>query len=398
MKGSEVAPALISDGRALEALCDQVAAEDVYGFDTEFHTERTYYPQLALIQVAWQDQVALIDPLAVDPAPFGRVLAGPGLAVAHAADQDLDVLEAACGAVPATLFDTQVVAGFVGLSTPSLSRLVEDMLGVALPKADRLSDWMRRPMSAPQLTYAADDVAYLLRLRDVLSERLDALGRLEWALNECQEMLATRRPDRVPEETWWKMGDIRRMNERQRGVAQELSAWRERRAASSNRPRRTVLSDLALLTISQRPPQNREELTRLRGVDGRHLAQGNAEEILSAVRRGLALKRADIRMPMEGRENQAPPAAVSICGGLIRQIADNLHFDQSLLATRADIALLVTGEPSRLDHGWRRDIAGDPLRQLMAGEVSAGFDREGRLVLEERSGRPVPLPGDDPPS
>jgi ribonuclease D len=318
--------------------------------------------------------------------------------VAHAAEQDLDVLEAACAAVPETLFDTQVVSGFVGLSTPSLARLVDDMLGVSLPKADRLSDWMQRPMSAPQLTYASDDVAHLLRLRDVLCERLSALGRLEWALDECREMLATRRPERVPEETWWKMGDIRRMSERQRGVAQELSAWRERRAAANNRPRRTVLSDLALLTISQRPPKNREELSRLRGVDARHLAQGNAEEILSAIGRGLALTRADIRLPPEGRENQAPPAAVSVCGGLIRQIADNLHFDQSLLATRADIALLVNGEPSRLDHGWRRDIAGDPLRQLMAGDVSAGFDPLGRLVLEERSGRPVPLPGDDAPT
>jgi ribonuclease D len=191
------------------------------------------------------------------------------------------------------------------------------------------------------------------------------------------------------------MGDIRRMSVRQRGVAQEVSAWRERRAAATNRPRRTVLSDLALLAISQRPPKSREELTRLRGVDGRHLAQGAAAEILDAVRHGLRLTSADIAMPPEGNETQAAPAAVAVCGGLVRQIADNLHFDQSLLATRADIALLVTGSPSRLDHGWRRAIAGDPLRRLMEGRVAAGFGDDGRLVLEERSGRPVPLPGDD---
>jgi ribonuclease D len=397
MAPSEDDPRLIVDGADLDALCDELAGEDVYGFDTEFHTERTYYPKLALIQLAWRDQVALVDPLAVDPAPLGRILAGPGLAVAHAAEQDLDVLEAACGAVPATLFDTQVVAGFLGLSTPSLARLVEEMLDVALPKADRLSDWMQRPMSGPQLTYAANDVAHLLALREVLNDALAKLGRLEWALDECGEILANRRTERVPEEAWWKMGDIRRMSERQRGVAQEVSAWRERRAAASNRPRRTVLSDLALLAISQRPPKTRDELGHLRGVDGRHLAGGAAGEILDAVRRGLGLKKDDIRMPTEGREGQAPAATVAVCGGLIRQIADNLHFDQSLIATRADIAALLTGEPSRLDHGWRRAIAGDPMRQLVSGEVSAGFNADGCLVLEERSGRPVPLPGDNAP-
>ncbi len=397
MKSAEARPLLIVDHSALQTLCDEVAGEPVYGFDTEFHTERTYYPQLALIQLAWRDQVALVDPLAVDPAPLAQVLAGPGIAVAHAAEQDLDVLQAACGAVPATLFDTQVVAGFIGLSTPSLARLVEEMLGVPLPKADRLSDWMQRPMSGPQMTYACNDVAHLLLLREVLIEKLVGLGRLEWALDECAEILATRRRERVPEEMWWKMGDVRRMSERQRAVAQEVSAWRERRAASENRPRRTVLSDLALLAISQRPPRNREELTRLRGVDGRHLAQGGAAEILEAVQRGANLTRDEIRMPPEGRESQAPAATVAVCGGLVRQIADNLHFDQSLLATRSDIALLLSGEPSPLDHGWRRSIAGDPLRQLIAGEVSAGFDATGRLVLEERSGRPVPLPGDEGP-
>jgi ribonuclease D len=384
---------LVVDDAALTELCDELAGEPVYGFDTEFHTERTYYPELALIQLAWQDQVALVDPLAVNPAPLGRILGGPGIAIGHAADQDLDVLEAACGCVPATVFDTQVAAGFLGMSTPSLARLVESLLGDSLPKADRLSDWIRRPMSAAQLSYAANDVAYLLALRDELTERLRGLGRLEWALDECAEVFATRRNGRVPEETWWKMGDIKRMSARQQGVAQELSAWRERWAAEHNRPRRSVLSDLALLTISQRPPKSRDELLHLRGVDQRHLGQGAGAEILAAVRRGLDLKKADIRMPPDGSEAQAPPAAVSVCSGLVRQIADNLQFDQSLLATRSDIARLLCGDATRLDHGWRAEIVGVPLRQLIGGEVAAAFDGRGKLVLEVRSGTAHAMPG-----
>ncbi len=376
---------LVVDDASLDALVDEVAVEDSYGFDTEFHTERTYVPDLALIQIAWADKVALVDPLAVDPAPLARVFGGPGVAVAHAASQDLDVLLAACGTVPAGVFDTQIVAGFLGMSSPSLSRLVDQMLGVALPKADRLSDWLERPMSDQQLSYAVSDVAHLLELRSVLTERLRTLGRLEWALSECDQVLGDRTPARVPEEAWWKLGDIRSMSRRSRGVAQEVAAWRERTAAESNRPRRMVLSDLGLLAISQRPPHNANELRRSRGVDGRHLAQGRAAEILRAVHRGLELPPEQIRMPSEGRDSQAPAATVAVCSGVVRQIADDLDFDQGLLATRADIAQLLCGEPSRLDSGWRRSIVGDPLRRLIAGEVAAAFDRRGHLVLEERA-------------
>jgi ribonuclease D len=379
---------LVEDAASLDSLCTQIAGEAYYALDTEFHTERTYYPKLALIQLAWADKVALVDPLAVDPRPLARIFAGSGIAVAHAAEQDIDVLETACGVVPATVFDTQIVAGFLGLSTPSLSRLVDQVLGISLPKADQLSDWMHRPISDRQITYAAGDVAHLLELRTVITQQLEELGRLTWALEECAQVLSVRRRPVVPEELWWKMGDVRKLTGRSRGVAQEMAAWRDRRAATIDRPRRSVLSDLALLAIAQRPPKSRQELQQTRGVDGRHLAQGGAAEILAAIQRGLDLSPADIRLPPDGRDAQVPLAAVAVCSGLVRQIADELHFDQGLLATRTDITNLLSGEPSRLDVGWRSSIAGDPIRRLMAGEVAAAFRPDGTLVLEERVPQP----------
>jgi ribonuclease D len=381
---SEPAPVMVVDAEGLRDLVARLADEECYGFDTEFHTERTYVPDLALIQIAWRDRVALVDPLAVDPAPLAEVFSGPGTAVAHASSQDLDVLMAACGAVPSAVFDTQIVAGFLGMSTPSLTRLTDQMLGVSLPKADRLSDWLERPMSERQISYAMSDVAHLLELRAVLTERLSALGRLEWALDECDQVLSDRTPARDPDEAWWKLGDIRSMSRRSRGVAQEVAAWRERTAAETNRPRRMVLSDLGLLAISQRPPRNGDELRRTRGVDARHLAQGRAGEILRAVERGLSLPADRIRMPSEGREAQAPAAAIAVCTGVMRQIADDLDFDQGLLATRADIAQLLCGEPSRLDAGWRRQIAGIPLRRLIVGQVGLSLGPRHRVLLEER--------------
>src|ERR1700735_1996685 len=142
---------MVTQPGELDALCAEIAEEPFYALDTEFHTERTYFPRLALIQLGWADKVALVDPLAVDPGPLARLFSGPGIAVAHAAEQDIDVLLTACGGGPATVFDTQIVAGFLGLSTPSLARLVDQVLGVSLPKADQLSDWLQRPISARQI-------------------------------------------------------------------------------------------------------------------------------------------------------------------------------------------------------------------------------------------------------
>jgi ribonuclease D len=377
------------DAERLDALCDELSGEQFYAIDTEFHTERTYWPALALIQFAWQDEVALVDPLAVDPAPLRRLFEGPGTAVAHAAGQDLDILRRACGAAPERVFDTQVAAGFLGISSPSLGRLVDLVLGISLPKADQLSDWLQRPLPASQLAYAAGDVEHLLALRAAMVERLRQRGRLDWALEECQQVLPGQRRSVLPEEAWWKVGDVRRLTGRARGVAQEVTAWRERRAAEVDRPRRSVLSDLAVLTIAQRPPRNRQELAKLRGVDERSLARGGAAEILEAVERGRALAADDLHLPPDAAESKASPVAVAVCAGLVRQIAEQLDFDQGLLATRSDIALLVVGEPSRLDHSWRSDLAGGPIRRLLAGEVSAAFDPRGQLVLEARSHVPA---------
>jgi ribonuclease D len=379
---------LITGSDQLEALCGELVTEEFYALDTEFHTERTYWPKLALIQLGWADKVVLVDPLAVDPSPLSRLFTGPGTAVAHAAGQDLDVLQAACGTAPSTVFDTQIAARFLGMSTPSLARLVEQVLGIVLPKTDQLSDWLHRPIPPAQLAYAEGDVRHLLALRSSLVDQLEASGRLDWALEECDQVLSGRRRQVVPQEAWWRVGDVRRLTGRSRGVAQEVAAWRERRAAEVDRPRRSVLSDLAVLTIAQRPPRTRAELEKLRGVDARHLAKGGAGEILEAVERGRTLAADELQLPPDSPESRASQAAVSVCAGLVRQIADDLQFDHGLLATRSDIAQLVTGEPSRLDHGWRGSIAGDPIRRLLSGEAVAAFDTDGRLVLEARSRTP----------
>lgn len=379
---------LVESPRALAALCSELASVERYGIDTEFHLERSYFPQAALIQVAWDDQVALVDPLAVDATPLADVWQGPATAVVHAVGQDLAVLEQTCGAVPSRIFDTQVAAGFLGMSTPSLAKLVEKLLGMSLPKADRLTDWLRRPLTADQLVYAAGDVDHLLALHDVMVVRLQELGRLAWAEAECADVLRAPRRSLVPEQSWWRMRDHRQLRGAARGVAQEVSAWREREAARRNVPRRMVLTDLALAAIAQRPPGDRRQLQEIRGMDSRHLASGASDAILDAVRRGQCLAPGDLQLPPDVREERANPAVVALAAGVVRQVAEENQFDAGLLATRADVADLVAGVPGPLDRGWRRTLVGDPLRRLLGGELAIAVGPNGCLVLEERSNRP----------
>lgn len=171
---------VIESTEEFQAFVDRTRGKD-YAIDTEFHRERSYFPRVALIQINNGSEIALIDPLAVDPEPLADLLLSDGVAVVHAASQDLEVFQHWAGVVPREIFDTQLAAGFTGMSTPSLAALHDRVLHISLPKTSRLTDWLARPLSAEQLDYAASDVLHLLELRDRLVEELTARGRLQWA-------------------------------------------------------------------------------------------------------------------------------------------------------------------------------------------------------------------------
>lgn len=380
----------IGDKAALGDLVDELVSCDVYALDTEFHRERTYFPRLALVQLAWREGIALVDPLAVDVSPLARVLQGQGLAVVHAAEQDLEVLEHACGTVPTRLFDTQVAAGFLGQVSPSLVNLVERILGVRLLKGDQLTDWTRRPLSAGQLAYAAGDVAYLLELRQRIGERLEERGRMQWANEEFAILLSRDRSSTEPEEAWWRLPRSRQLRGAARGVAQCVAAWRERRAQRMDLPVRFVLPDLAVLSIAQHPTRTREDLRRTRSLDGRHLGGGAAEELLDAVARGVELPLSELRLPPARELDQPNRAVTTLATAYVAQRAGDLELDPAILATRADLVDFMQDPPhGRVASGWRNDLVGEGLRRLAKGQASMSFDGRGALVLEERSFLPI---------
>ena len=379
---------LIEDSAAFDAWLVNMAGVDLFALDTEFHRERTYFPKLALIQIAWGDpvQIVLLDPLAVDLAPLGQLFGDGVEVVMHAAAQDLEVLELACGCVPATVFDTQLAAGFLGLGLPSLSELHERELGTALPKGDRLTDWLRRPLGDDQLRYAAADVSDLLEIHGRLTERLDGLGRLEWAAAECEQLRRRVHASRDPEEAWSRLREVRQLRGRSLAVAKEVAAWRERRAAKVDLPSRFVLPDLAVAGVSQRAPQTEEDLRKVRGIEDRFVRGESGAELLEAVRRGLSAPEPTGTPPPRAEVPKELRAAVSLLTAWVAQRARDLGIDASLLATRSDLEDLLRGDSdARLATGWRGDLVGAQIKDLVAGRASLAFDGRGGLLLEPRS-------------
>ena len=314
------------------------------------------------------------------------VLEGPAVVVLHAADQDLEVLLHACGQAPSRIFDTQLAGGFLGWSQPSLVNLLRDRLAVRLPKGDRLTDWLRRPLTAKQLEYAAADVEHLLRLQDDLADELERRGRTSWLEEECEELQRRVTRERRPEDAWHRLRHARRLRGRSAGIASEVAAWRDRTARRLNRPVARILPDLALIAIAQAAPRTTADLRRVRGIDGRHLKGPAAHEILEAVERGAELR------PRPPVDDAPVPAqlrpAVALISAWIAEQARAMDVDAPLLATRADLEALVRGDTDcRLTRGWRAEVVREPIRGLLDGELALAFDQQRGLVLEQRDER-----------
>ncbi|MGA0793251.1 MAG: ribonuclease D [Ilumatobacteraceae bacterium] len=370
----------VADDASLRDVVSDAKNAQAYALDTEFHRERTYFPRLALVQLQWGRTNVLIDPLAVDPRGLADLLRGPGLAILHASQQDLEVLRYAVGDVPSRLFDTQLAAGFVGYSTPSLAALVQSQLKVTLSKGDRMTDWLRRPLTSSQCSYARSDVAHLEQLFERIRARLEELGRTTWVEEACEELRQRPWGESNPDDAWLRIKDARALKGTARGVAQALAAWRERRAMATNVPLRRVMSDMALLGIAQAAPNSTEELAHARGVDERYLGGSVAREILAAVRDGRERVVEVDTQSHEPLEKRLRPA-VTLVTAWIGELARSAEIDPMLVATNRDIVALLAGGESRLSHGWRRDLVGRDIQRLLKGESGLSFDGDGRLRL-----------------
>jgi len=373
----------------LARIAEGARAAGQLALDTEFMGEGRYRTLLCLVQLAipesagGEERIALIDPLEddVEMAPLASVLASPDVQiVVHAGRQDIALMRRRLQTEVANVFDTQVAAGFAGLGAQSsYDSLLADILGLRVAKTASFTRWDARPLSTEQLAYAREDVVHLLELAGELERRLEGLGRLAWAREECQAL--ERASDaREPETIFARLPRVGGLSAGARPVARELVLWRERTAERQNRPVQGVLSDAALVEIARRKPSSRAELERIRGVGG-GAGGRRGEELLEAVARGAAAA-PDPAPPSTRAPAPKPDDAplVALGEALLRSRARDAGLAYELLASRADLQAIVAaaraGEEAdvRTLRGWRRELAGAELLELLDGGIALSVD------------------------
>ena len=359
-------PIPITDDAALATAAERLAGAPRLALDTEFMRERTYYAELAFVQVADAADVALIDPLApIDRQLLARLLGVPGqVKVLHAARQDIEVLLPVTGAPLAPVLDTQLAAALLGFAPQvGYGDLIASELGIALDKSQARTDWTRRPLSPAQLSYAADDVRWLLALAARLEERLAALGRLAW-FHEDTALLADPALYRLdPADAWRRFKASDTLPPREQARLRALAAWREARAVRRNLPRGWVLSDEAARTIARQGPANPAALKAL-DVMAPSAVDKLGAEILAALAAANAQPLDGIVQRDEGRPDPAERERARRLGERVRRAATELKLAPEVLATQRDLKRIAHGEPvAAVLAGWRGAELGPPLEE-----------------------------------
>ena len=371
---------LIETSDTLAEVSRRWAEAPALGLDTEFVRTNTFFHKLGLVQVSDGWTSWLIDPLAVrDFSPLAEVLRSPAVKVLHSASEDIEVFHRFLGALPEPLFDTQIAATLAGAGAfLSYQKLVAAHLGVELAKEETRTDWLARPLSAAQLAYAAEDVAFLVPLYERLTRDLESLGRLSWAAEDSVALLDTSRFEEEAETAYLRVKGAGRLDRRQLATLRSLAAWREQEARRRDLPRSFVLKEDLLLALAARRPRETRDLRRLPSFDARQAAR-DGTTWLQLVERAESLPEAGLPARIESKPFS--PAVRRLEDRLrerVRNKAAALGVPPEILAPRRTLDALLrltVGKPDPLLprelQGWRREVIGEELlREVAAGKVS----------------------------
>jgi ribonuclease D len=372
------------------AIAERARAAGRLGIDTEFMPEGRYKPLLCLIQVSAGGEVDVLDPLAgFDHEPLAEVLADPDVEIVlHAGRQDVAILRREWSIDFTNVFDTQVAAGFAGSSAQAgYSGLLHDILKIRVPKTASFTRWDARPLTDEQLRYARGDVEHLMPLAEEIRRRLEERGRLEWAREECRAIAAAT-DERDPLEVWRRLPRVTGLDARERAVARELAAWRERTAAREDRPVGAILRDPTVVELAKRRPRGQKQLGEIRGVNP-DVIRRRASEIVAAIEAGLEGE----PVPLDDGERLASEPqdgpVIALAESLVRARAQEAGLAYELIAARADLTPVVVaarrGDPEpdvRTLRGWRRELVGEELLDLLAGRRRLGVGPRGRIEVD----------------
>ncbi len=390
-----IAAQMVSDDAALTRACERVAAAPRVGLDTEFHNERTYTARLMVIQLAFEDGYAVIDPLAVrDLSPLAQALTQTTV-IGHALSSDLKIFADRFDQVPQNVFDCQVAAAFLGFGLAiSLADLVRELCGVRLKKSQTVSDWSARPFSSEQLEYLVDDVAHLFEMHDALSARLREKGRYDWAVQECRQLADVERYRTEERRMYGRIPGANRMSRRELGVLSELVKLRDRLARERDLPLKFIVPDDVVAGIATMRPQRVEALSQLRRLEaGARRSLG--PQIVEAVRRGEAIPEADLPARFSRPLGMARETLASLMSVVVAEIARANDLPPSLLAPRALLERVARAAPPSREEfdalldlsDWRMRLLGDPLWRLLSGHsglrIEGYGDGEPRIIVTQ---------------
>ena len=369
----------IDNQESLEAFVERARSSSVLAIDTEFLREKTYYARLCLLQLATDEEVAIVDPFVVDDLHvLVPLLSDPGIVkLFHAGGQDLEILYREVGMLPEPIFDTQVAAALLGHTQQiGYGALVHSICGVNLKKVDSYTDWSRRPLSESQLDYAADDVAYLPGIYREMCAMLDERGRRDWLAPDFAELSDPARYEADPRQRFRRLKRVSSLSRRQLSAAREVAAWREEQAARRDVPRKWVITDEQIVEACKREARTIDELFMVRGMREK-LPTRDARAVAALVARGLDAPQDE--WPVLDRASKSEPnvdAQLDLMEAVVRLRARENGIALQTLASRDDLARLARGYRDDVDvlRGWRRSMVGEELLELLAGRLALRLD------------------------
>jgi len=370
---------VVADPHSLVECCARLRETTSLGFDTEFVGEETYEPSLCLIQISTDDALFLIDPLSAgELGDFWSVLLDPvRTVVVHAGREEIRMARRLSGQAPTNWFDLQIAAGLVGLNFPlGHGALVYQMLGTQLSKAETLTEWRHRPLSPAQISYAFDDVRYLLPLWKQLDARLHDLERRDWAKQEFARFVNQALPDTndlpVAPDKWRKLKGLGTLDRKRLALAREMFFAREAIAAEMNRPPRVLVRDDLLVELARRNPKSANEIQVVRGMNKRFV-----QPIWDAIERARKLP-AD-QLPRVEERDQDPPQVsliVNLLAAIVNDFCAREKLAFGLTATMSDLKELVrakmrkeaVSDTNLLITGWRKHYVLPLLTDVLEGK------------------------------
>ncbi len=373
----------IKTSEQLHEFCQQIKGAPHLAIDTEFMREKTYYPQLCLIQVASDDHIACIDPIAIkDLTPLWDIILDENtVKIFHAARQDLELIYNILKQIPKPIFDTQIAATLLGLGDQiGYATLVKAILNVDLDKSQTRTDWSQRPLDPEQIKYAANDVRYLVQSYSSVITQLTKQNRLDWLKIDFKQLSDSKLYDNNFQNCWQKVSGKQKLKGNTLGVLQTLSAWREQRAQEKNLPKKWVMKDDILIGLAMKRPKNKVQLAKIRGL--------NTDTISSIGDKLLSLindteHATPERQNIPGKLSPEQDALIDSLMSVLRLRAFEEKISPAMIANRKDLDKFLLEPDSTelaITQGWRKQVAGDSLLAFLKGELKLATI-DGKLTI-----------------